>query len=515
MKADKRVSSVGILALSGILAKIIGGIYRIPLTNMLGAEGIGQYQLVFPLYALLVAATTTAMPILISRVVAGESSEYSYSFLRKGFIFSAITGIFAALILGVLAYPMSLAQGNLKGVFGYLAISPSLIVVPIIALLKGWFNGKLDIKPSAFASIIEQTAKLLLGIAFILFAKDKSIYEKSAMALLAVTFAEIIALIPLVIYYFIKEGALRQPSVVIKSRDIFRLSAPIVLGGLIFPFISFLDSLITVPLLNIGGMESGEALSAYGLLTGAVASVVGSPVVLTVAMVSVIIPVIARRVKEKNITLLRRDGFLAMKTALFFSLPLALGLMCLAEPLTGALYPSLSEGSQQQIRLMLRISSAGIPLLALLQIYNSMLQAIGRSKHATLSLLLGGTVKIAVSFIALPTLGILGGALANVLCYGVGLLSSALFYSKFTGSYKSLIKNLAEIILSGGIMTLAVVTIERIVKNIYLSIGLSVLVGCCIYFAAALLLKVFSKTELMLLPLSRFTLKISGYKEDI
>ena len=503
MKTDKRVSSVGILALSGIFAKILGGIYRIPLTNLLGAEGIGLYQLVFPLYALLVAATTTAMPILMSRAVAGESEEYSYSLLYKSFIFSTIMGLCSALLLTALAYPLSLAQGQPQGFFGYIAIAPSLIFVPLIALLKGWFNGRLNMKPSAVCAIIEQGAKLAFGIAFLLLIKGENLYERSAMALFAITLAELVALIPLVIYYFSKEGTLKRPPLKIKNRDIVKISAPIVVGGLIFP------------LLKLKGIGQSSALSSYGLLTGAVGSLVSCPVVLTVAMTAVIIPVIAKKMKEREIKGLRQEGFLAMKASLFLSLPLSLGLICLAKPLTVLLYPSLPIQLKEETALLLQISSAGIPLLAMLQIYNSMLQAVGQSKSATKSLLIGGSVKLIATLILIPTVGIWGGAVANLLCYGVGLLFSVIFYSKFTGSYKSLVKNLAEITLSGGIMTLAVAVIDYIVENIYLSIGLSLLFGGCVYLASALLLKVFSKTELMLLPFSKITLKISGYKEDI
>ena len=515
MKTDKRVSSVGILALSGIFAKILGGIYRIPLTNLLGAEGIGLYQLVFPLYALLVAATTTAMPILMSRAVAGESEEYSYSLLYKSFIFSTIMGLCSALLLTALAYPLSLAQGQPQGFFGYIAIAPSLIFVPLIALLKGWFNGRLNMKPSALTAVIEQGAKLAFGIAFLLLIKGENLYERSAMALFAITLAELVALIPLVIYYFSKEGTLKPPPLKIKNRDIVKISAPIVVGGLIFPFVSFIDSLIIVPLLKLKGIGQSSALSSYGLLTGAVGSIVSCPVVLTVAMTAVIIPVIAKKMKEREIKGLRQEGFLAMKASLFLSLPLSLGLICLAKPLTVLLYPSLPIQLKEETALLLQISSAGIPLLAMLQIYNSMLQAVGQSKSATKSLLIGGSVKLIATLILIPTVGIWGGAVANLLCYGVGLLFSVIFYSKFTGSYKSLVKNLAEITLSGGIMTLAVAVIDYIVENIYLSIGLSLLFGGCVYLASALLLKVFSKTELMLLPFSKITLKISGYKEDI
>ncbi len=509
------VKGAALLAAAGVVAKLIGGIYRIPLTNLLGAEGMGYYQLVFPVYALLVAVISTGMPVLISRIVGASGDKYGYAVFRKALSVLAIAGLASSLILALLAKPLSAVQGEEQATFGYIIIAPALFFVAIMSVFKGWFNGHLDMKPSAFTSLSEQVIKLGAGLAAAYLLRSRGTAVMAIGALAAVTLSEGVSLLAVVVYYGAKGGRFPKPSVEIPFRVLFQSSAPLTLSGVIFPLVTFVDSLIMVRLIALNGTSDNEALSAYGLLTGAVGSIVGFPVVLTVALAAAIIPVISRKLAERDSDGIRQNGFLALKLALSVSLPLALGLICVSPQICDAFYPSLSAAQRELAAKLLSVSSVGIPLLALLQIYNSMLQAVGGSSASARNLAIAGGVKILSDVALVPFFGIMGGAVATVLCYAVGLTLSVISYGKLTGSSKSLIKNVAEITGAGVIMSAAVICVRVFIGNAYLALAAAVAAGAAVYCTLILLFKVFTKDELSLMPLSGLTLRLSGYKEDV
>ena len=170
-KKKKRSSfAVGamVLAGAGFVSKFLGAIYRIPLTNILGAEGIGMYQLVFPIYALMLTLSSGGVPSAIARLVAERSGVNDEEGAKKVFFSSAVLltlfGGIAVLSLVLLARPLAALQGNEALRYGYYAIAPAILIVAGSAYFKGWFQGNLDMMPSAYTQLIEQGVKMGAGL---------------------------------------------------------------------------------------------------------------------------------------------------------------------------------------------------------------------------------------------------------------------------------------------------------------------------------------------------------------
>ena len=159
-----------IISVGGFIAKLLGAIYRIPLTNVLGGEGMGIYQMVYPLYCLLLTVSATGIPSGLAREIShararGDESRVRGVFLRSLALFSALGLIgFAAML--VLAPIMSRVQSEPTAQASYVMLAPSVFFVSVISCFRGYYQGKSNFTPTAVSEILEQAVKVGLGLYF-------------------------------------------------------------------------------------------------------------------------------------------------------------------------------------------------------------------------------------------------------------------------------------------------------------------------------------------------------------
>lgn len=494
------IKGAGVLALFGVIAKLIGGLYRIPLTNILGAEGMGFYQLVFPVYALLLALTSTAIPGMLARQISRDArGDYGYAVFYKAVRLLAVVGIAVTAFLMLVGRPLSELQGKEEMFVGYLVVAPSIFFVAIMSTFRGWFNSKLEMLPTALSTVAEQIIKFGAGLALALLLRPFGLIAMTAGALLGVTVSEFASLAIIIIIYFAKGYRLNRPVMKIPSIALFQSTIPFTLGGMILPFTAFLDSILIVNLLVWGGAASASAIGQYGIFTGSVGSIVSFPVVLTISLAVAIIPIIAARKEKRDILGIKDSGSLTMKLALAVALPAAIGLMMLSRSIVTVLYPNLSVTERGIAERLLLISAIGIPFLALMQIYNSMLQALDKSHTTARNISIAGALKIAGNVILIPIIGIAGGAVATVICYVAAFALNLATYNRLTGNNRKLLKKIAEVMGAGAIMTVFIAVTALIFDNDYYKIAFAALLGTAVYGIMLWILKVFDKEELKLM----------------
>ena len=156
-----------ILTLGSLITRILGAFYRIPLTRVLGAVGTGMYQMVFPIYALFIVLSTSGMPLAISKLIANSSvSIYDKKKIIKKFLLGIVAlSLVLVLVLCSTCTLIARAQGNADLYKNYLVISPAIIFVGIISVLRGYFQGEQNYKPTAISQIVEQIVKIGVGLA--------------------------------------------------------------------------------------------------------------------------------------------------------------------------------------------------------------------------------------------------------------------------------------------------------------------------------------------------------------
>ncbi len=512
-KKKKRSSfAVGamVLAGAGFVSKFLGAIYRIPLTNILGAEGIGMYQLIFPIYALMLTLSSGGVPSAIARLVAERSGVNDEEGAKKVFFSSAVLltlfGCIAVLSLVLLARPLAALQGNEALRYGYYAIAPAILIVAGSAYFKGWFQGNLDMMPSAYTQLIEQGVKMGAGLFLSAYLMRYGIIYAVVGAILGITVSELISFIVMFVIYIRKGNSLKIPfDIGLKENmtDILKVALPITLSGLVFPLVQFIDSVLIVNALTFFGVEKSRSTALYGLLTGPVNSLVNMPVVLTLALSVAIVPVVSVNRIKRDADAVKEKCNTALKLSYMLGVPSFLGIFVLAELIMKILYPTLSLEDITIATTLLRVSSVSILFLSEVQIYTSLLQALDKTKIGIISLSVAALLKVILVVALVGYLGILGAAVASVASYLMIATFDKIYMRKYLGKDDPLVKDVSKILVSGLTMTFFVYISARFIPNIYVSLIVSILIGVAIYLVCMVLFKVMNDKELESVPFGK------------
>ena len=219
MKKSSIISGTIILTIAGFLCKFLGAFSKVPLTNILTSKGVGIYQLIFPLYSLLLLLSSSGIPIAISKIIS-ENNNFDYGkkvvkyALKLMFVISSILTLLIIILSGFI----SNIQGNPQVKICYIIIAPSIIFVSLISVYRGYFQGNQNFKPTAICQIVEQVVKISLIYLYFRYKKN-----------------------------FLKNSNLTQEIDVNRAeigKIILKTALPITITSIIMPMLSLLDSII-------------------------------------------------------------------------------------------------------------------------------------------------------------------------------------------------------------------------------------------------------------------------------
>ena len=404
-----------ILSLGGLIAKIVGAIYRIPLTGMIGAEGIGLYQTVFPVYTAMLTLSSTGLPIALSKIVSSKGEDSGI--LLKSLAFYGTVGFIFSLLMFVLGGFF----GKLQGVDGigicYKALAPSVFLVAIIACFRGYFQGKGNTSPTAVSQITEQIVKALAGLICCKYF-GSTVLQKAFFAVVAVSISELAAVIYLSVRYLLynsgKRDAPKEQIKSVKLKEILAVTVPVAVSSMAIPLGHIADSFIILNLLKKAG-ENAEGL--FGLYSGCVPAVSGLPVAIAFAAAASAVPLLTKGDKYLPV-IMRFTGFIAIPSALYLAL--------FSREVISFLYGSLTPADLDTAAKLLTASSVEVILISFLQTLNACLIAKGKQKNAAIAMYIGLFVKIAVCFSSIYFLGfgIFGGVAGEIASLTVSCLFS-------------------------------------------------------------------------------------------
>ena len=513
----KRRNYTGIaLVVASVVAKGLGAIYRIPLTNILGAEGIGMYQLIFPMYALMLTLSSSGLPTSIARLISERHALDDVSgargIVKTSAILLGILGAVFAVVLLLLSAPLASIQGNGNLAIAYVAIAPSVLFVAGSSVLKGYFQGVLNLIPNAISNIIEQVVKMAVGLVLASYLMRYGIMYAVTGAVLGVTIAELVSFVVMLVMYIRH----RVPKIDVHVYDfrsnitmMLRVSLPIALSGIVFPLMQVIDSVLIVYLLRLSGVEGGRATALYGLLTGPVGTLVNMPIVVTLALAIMVVPLVSGSRARRDADAVRRKCVTSIKLSYLVCAPAFVGLFCLAGDIVRVLYPTLTERDLVLATGLLRVCSVGVLLFAEVQIYSALLEALDKARVGLVVLVTGAIIKVAVSIPLIMNMSIVGAAIANILTYLVVTIAFSLFVRRYIGSSEGLFVAVTKVLVSSLVMGCIVIAIASIIRNIYITLVVAIVVGVAIYTLSMLLLGVMDESELRTLPLGSLLIYLS------
>ena len=506
------LSGAFILVLAGIFCKFIGAFYRVPLSNILGAEGIGVYQLVFPIYSLFLIICSGGIPVALSKIVAecrarGEIKR-GKRFLWISFFILLIVSLILAVIFIFLGERIANLQGNSLAGLGYIAVGIALVFSSILTAFRGYFQGFQIMHPTAVSQVVEQIFKLLLGLLF------ASIFIKNGIAfgvlgaLLGIAISELFALVYLIITYAFKRKKidLIEPKILTPFWADFWLilkrSLVITLNSLILPLIIAVDSFLVVNLLSKSGYSLQEATSLFGVYSGMVNSLVNFPTVVAYSISIAILPWVSYE-REKGATSMQ-DISSCFKLILIVCVPCIMLFLLFSQNIISLLYPSTT--SQELILVannLLKILSINILTISILQLTTSMMQAVNKSYIPLINLSIAGAIKIVLTiFLVGSPMNIYGVGVASIACY---LLSSGLNFIAVSDQYnfKLKFKTVFSILLCTGITFAVMVGIYNLFGLILatnLSFILSGIISAILFVILVINSNIFTNSEIKKIP---------------
>ncbi len=415
MKKNGFLKSAAVLSLGGILAKGIGALYRIPLTGLLGGYGMGLYQMAYPLFCLLLTLSSAGIPSALARLVARERARggSGRETLQAALRLFAILGLLGSVLMCLFAPHMSRLQGERELIGCYFALAPSVFLVALIAVFRGWFQGKNDMRPTALSEIAEQLVKALFGLFFATrYAKTPA--RAAEFCLLSVTISELVALLFLAMR-FRGEGVKRTlPFRRTSGAQLLLSVLPVMAATALLPLSQTVDSVVLVRLLR---GQSERAVALYGLFSGGALSLVSLPATLCYGLAAASVPSLSRTVALGDGNGARDRALSVLSLTLLLSLPCALGLFFFSKTIVSLLYPTLAAAEADTLVRLIRLISVSALSLAGVDTLAACLVGMGRANRAAFSMLLAVCGKFVLEFIFVPRLSVSGAALAVNFCY--------------------------------------------------------------------------------------------------
>ncbi|MCH5159814.1 MAG: polysaccharide biosynthesis protein [Clostridiales bacterium] len=512
-RGESFISGALILSLGGLFAKILGALYRIPLTNIIGSYGMGLYQLVFPPYILFLTVAQFGVPVALSKLIAENNQlgnvEKSHKIFRGAFLFLAALGALCSVLMASLSRVIALSQGNAETATAFLIVAPALLFVPVTNALKAYFQGNMNMVPSGVTTVIEQIVKLAVGLACAIhFMPD--VHKAVMGAVFAITVSEFGSLLIMSVVYLIHRSKNKVGKISVSWADakgiapsVLALAIPVALGGFAMQMSQVIDSVMVVNLLTVP-----NATEMYGLWTGPVNSMLGLPIALSSGVAVSALPSITKAMYSGSDEGLQKSFNSAMKLTLVIALPCAFGMIALSRPILQLLYGSLPQEEIYVASVLLSLSGLSIVFLAIMQTCVSVCQAVGKPYATVIIVSLSIVVKAAVNLALLPNsqINIYGAAISETLCYLFATVCVIIYLRRKVKLRIDANACVLKPLAAGLLMTLFITVALTLLNNFFVgTLGTLALIAIAggIYFGALWALKVFDRSELTFLPVKR------------
>lgn len=516
-----------ILGGMGIVSKIIGAVYTIATTYIVGTRGMAYYTTAFPVYTFLLALSSAGLPVAISKMVSERTALNDYkaahAVFRKAIKTMVGIGLVTTIFMIALSRPIATALGRPDASLTIVAIAPSLFFVAIISAFRGYFQGMRQMMPTAVSQIIEQVGKVGAGLLLAWLWIGKGEIYGAAGAVLGIAVSEVFAFIYLFIFYRLRKADFNKQIISLHHADLTEnigrkliyLATPIIVGACAMPLVQLADTAIITNTLNsmksimLFGKEvvlnSKIVDSLFSLLTAYVNPIVNMPAVFSLALAISLVPSISSSKARNDLRGISDKASIGLKLSMLIGLPCAAGLYLLSTPIIHLLFAGLKGDNLIIAGNLMRIMSISVLFLTILQTMTGILQGLGKTYLPVINLFIGIGVKVLISifFIRMPEVNIRGAAYGTVACYAIAALLDVICVVKYAKARLRIFQNFIKPMLATACMGLAIYVIMPYVASgeysRLMTIG-AILIGIVVYVFFAFLFGAINRWDMEHLP---------------
>ena len=426
-QTQKFVKGAFILSISGLIAKILSALFRVPLTALIGDTGLGYYGLAYPIYTLFSAIAVVGIPPTIAKLVAekkvqGKDAEAHQIFTHTFKLMLIVGSIMSAVVILGAPFLIRALKWEEEAIYALWGLGLSPLFICIMGVYRGYFQGMQDMVPMAISQVVENGGRFIAGLALaMVFMPD--VAKAAGGATFGSVIGGITASLVLTYMYFKRRKDIMLDVENTKnlseelpfketSKTVLRIAIPISIGGAVNSFMGMLDSGLVVMRLRAAGVPAAVATGLYGQLAK-VLTFINFPLVFGMALIIGIVPSISEAMARNDKKELHDKIELGTRFALLISFPASIGMAVLASPIMAFIYPSYPEGGE-----ILAVSALSIIFIMLGQALGGILQGMGKVWAPIWSILIASIVKAIANYVLIATsLGVVGASVGSILGY--------------------------------------------------------------------------------------------------
>ncbi len=538
-KGESFLKGTFILTVAGFVVKVIGSLNWIFVSRILGGEGIGLYQMAFPIYFFAMTVSQAGVPVAISIITAERVALKDIYGAKRVFHISMalmlVTGLFFSFMTYFAADWLIDWQfvRDARAYKSIVVLAPTVFFVTLLASSRGYLQGWQRMTPTAVSQIVEQIFRVITMILLAELLLPWGLDYASAGASLGALAGAVTGLMVLVYFHWKLDkdierdyghdlqtlpGTEAEPAWSIIKR-IFKLSLPVSAASIMLPVVSNLDLMIVPQRLEVAGYSVNEATELFGYLTGMAVPLVNLSCIITASMAMSIVPAISEARALKDMKRVYNQTAASVRISNFVCFPAFVIVFVLATPISSLIYNAPGAGPA------VMISAVSIILLGLHQVSTGILQGLGHPTIPMVNMILAAVAKVILNWelTAIPWLGIMGAAWATAADMGVAAIINLIFIYKFIG-YRMEIPQLLKTIVAAAVMAAAVYFFYDFTMAWWQMGAIStfgaVLFGCAVYIAVMLVIGGLKEDDLQRMPMIgrvgiKFLRKIGVFKAEV
>ena len=515
-KKQNFLQGTALLAMAAVIVKLVGALYKIPLNAIIGEKGFGYFSTAYEIYNVLLMISTAGLPVAMSRMISQASSLENYNQVRQ--VYSTARRIF--LILGasgsilMTVFCRQLAafwnQPDAWAAIGFLG--PCVLLICIMSTFRGYFQGQSNMLPTAVSQVLEVITKLIVGMAAALaFLKlTDSIPLAAGGAILGVTVSCVVSSVYLFgkfrrSYRELPRTEDQAASFGKTARELLKIAVPITISSTCLSIITSFSSKIYMGQLLSSGVsqESADIMRGIHVMTQ---TIYNMPCAFITPITVSIIPAITAQITLKKYRQTRLTEESAIRITGIVAMPCSLGIIALAQPITAL----LGRYSGERLVLatqMMTVLGVSLVFNALVLVTTSIMQAHGNVTRPVINMLIGGVLKLIVVYVLTgnPAIGIVGTPIGTLLSYVVICVLNIYSIHTLVEDPPQILKNLIRPFCAACIMALCAWLVwwdlgKLGITSRLILCAIPVGVGVVVFLIAAVILKVITREDCLLLP---------------
>ena len=523
-----------ILAFASIISRIIGLIYRLPMTDIIGDLGNSYYGSAYEVYSIMLIISSYSLPLAVSKLVSAQMSKgrrrMAYQVLKGAMLFALISGaVFSLLVFFGAGFFSETYLKTPNCIFALRVLAPALLVVAILGVLRGFFQGLGTMIPSAISQIVEQIVNAIVSVwaAYMLFGYGKRIggvlgdpehYSAAygaAGGTLGTNLGSVAGLLFMIfvfcVYMRVFKRQLKRERISAMEpfletiKMLFITIIPVLLSTTIYNISSFIDNGIYKHIAYAQGYVSDDIDVWWGVYTGKYKLMINVPISIASAMAASSVPTLTASFGKKDMNAVKRELNSAMRFVMIIAFPCAVGLGVLAKPIFLLLFPSTAQ-TLDLAGTMMYMGAIAVVFYSMSTLSNGLLQGIGRMKapviNAAIALVLH--VIILVVMMLFFRLNIYAVVLSNVLFALIMCILNSISLARYSGYRQEVVRTFIIPAICSAIMGGASFGIYRLLylisSNNTISVIIAMIVAVVVYAVTILLLKGVTENELRRFP---------------